>query len=60
MAKNRYSAPCVQCHELTPAGLGTLSKRGRIWLVTCDSCTGNAPVRGLVCVRTSSGWTGHR
>jgi hypothetical protein len=59
--KNRYAGQCVQCHEYVPSGLGTVTKRGRVWRIDCDACTGRMPENsGLVCVKTSSGWSGTR
>jgi hypothetical protein len=58
---NRYPGQCVQCHEYVPSGLGTVTKRGRVWRIDCNACTGNMPEEsGLVCVKLSSGWTGTR
>jgi len=59
--KNRYAGQCVQCHEYVPAGLGTVTNRGRVWRIDCDACTGRTSENsGLVCVKTSSGWSGTR
>lgn len=58
---NRYPGQCVQCHEYVPAGLGTVTKRNRAWRIDCNACTGRMPENsGVVCVRTSSGWSGTR
>ena len=58
---NRYPGQCVQCHEYVPSGLGTVTKRGRVWRIECNACTGRMPEEsGLVCVKLSSGWTGTR
>jgi hypothetical protein len=48
---NRYPGQCVQCHEYVPSGLGTVTKRGRVWRIDCNACTGTHAERLRPCVR---------
>lgn len=55
MATNRYPATCAACGVTVPANGGTLSRRGRAWMVTHLSCAGGDPA--VIAITLNSGVT---
>jgi len=56
MTTNKYSAPCASCGARVPANAGTLSKRGRRWVVrhAAGAC-GSAPAPAVAHARFYGG-----